>query len=130
MTNKVEVKVTGSANAKFVSLSLTQNDKHISAQFPPENIGAVVVGLLAAAIDWAQKSGWKPTPSLKAKDQSQLMFVRANGVALSETDIPGVVGMVFAFGAAELNIGLAREALQPVGAALWADSADKTEKPQ
>jgi hypothetical protein len=73
----------------------------------------------------ARKSKSGANPFARERDPSQEVFVQASGVALSDPPgKPDLIAMTFAFGQTQLNIGLSRKVLQPLGTALLAASAD------
>jgi hypothetical protein len=127
---QINVQIKTSADGKSVVLETSSpNEQPTSLTFPTDGIGALVVGLLGAAIVGAQKTG-SPAPQFaQAGSQPRLTYAQANGVALCDTDKPNVIGLVFAFGSTQLGIGLPREALQGFGSALLATTADSS-RPQ
>ena len=123
MADKIDVQVAASADGKNIKIEMTHEGKKTGFSIPPNFAGTFAAGLLNAAALCASKSGVRITPFSQTKDPTPSIFALANGVALGNLDKPDVVAMVVVFGGTELNIGLPRAALQPLGSALWADSA-------
>jgi hypothetical protein len=118
-------------DGKYVIFTATQEkQKPISLSIPPEFIGQMVAGLLGTSAACARLSKSTAQPFSGQNTQQKQAFALANGVALQDvTDRPDVVALCFAFGETQVAIGLSRAALQPLGSALLAASADSS-KPQ
>jgi hypothetical protein len=118
-------------DGKSVTFTATPaNGKPISIGLPIDVIANMVTGLLGSAQACAQVNKPSAQPFSTAKSQGKLAFAQSNGVALQDiTDKPDVIALCFAFGETEIAIGLHRTALQPLGTALMAASADSS-RPQ
>src|SRR5205823_3654337 len=82
MSDKLSVKVSASADGKFVIVDITDKSP-AQIRFPADAIAPLVAGLLGAASACAHKTKSGATPFAIETDQSQRVFVQANGVALS-----------------------------------------------
>jgi hypothetical protein len=118
-------------DGKFVIFTAGQtNRESISLSIPCHAVGEMVVGLLGTSIACARLDSSAPQGFSGVDEQSEGSFALANGIALQDvTDRPDVVALTFLFGRTQLAIGLSRVALQPLGSALLAASADSS-KPQ
>ena len=118
-------------DGKSITFTATQlGRKPVSLVFPIEDIGGLVAAFLGSARTCAQLSKSTAQPFAAAIGQSGLAFAQANAAAIQEMpDTPELVALCFAFGDVALAIGLDRTALQPLGTALMATSADSS-KPQ
>jgi hypothetical protein len=130
MSKKDTVSVKASQDGKSVGLTITQSDgKVAAAKLAAEKIGTLVLALLAAGVDCAGRGGPVAAPPAQGSSPQRLPYVKAKGVALVESDTPDVIGIVFAIGSTELNLGLPRAALKPLGTAILALTADQ-KRPQ
>jgi hypothetical protein len=131
MNTPTQFEFQASEDGKHVIFTATEkNQEPVSLSIPPDFIGQFVVGLLDSAIACAQLDKSTAQPFSGENEQQELTFVQANGVALQDvTDRPDVVAVTFLFGQTRVAIGLNRAALQPLGTALLAASADQA-RPQ
>ena len=120
---------TPSSDGKAVVFTMTQaNANPVSIGFPIDVIGGLVAGLLGASMACARLNQQDAQPFSAAKNNAKLAFAESNGVAVQEIpDKPDVVALCFAFGGTEIAIGINRAALQPLGTALMATSADRSQ---
>ena len=130
VSNKTNVTIKTSQDGQTVILEITGPKRGtVTLELPAHNVGLFAVGLLNAAIACAQKTKPTANPFERERSQETPIYAQARGVALRDTDKPDVIGMVFAVGVTELNLGLSRAALQSLGTALLAETADPS-KPQ
>jgi len=129
MSNEnVDIHVQASPDGKTVVLTAAlASGSPVSAELSPEAAGILVFELLRAANDCAHKTGAVAPHFAKERSQSPLQYVQATALALTETERPDVVGIVFAIGATELCIGMPRGALQRISSALLAAGATRPE---
>jgi hypothetical protein len=120
-----------SRDGKYVIFKATQsNEKPIALSIPIDVIGQMAVGLLGSAAACAHLDKSSAPPFAGKNEQQQSAYVLANGVALQDvTDRPDAVALTLLFGRTHLAVGLSRAALQPLGSALMAASADQA-RPQ
>lgn len=128
MKTETRFEFKASRDGKFVVFTATQtNEKPISLNIPTDVIDQMVVGLLGISVACAQLNPPTQPPFSGGNDQPELAFVQANGVAQDVTDRPDVVALTFLFGQTQVDIGMSREALQPLGSALLAATADRSQ---
>ncbi|MDE2329607.1 MAG: hypothetical protein KGK16_02285 [Bradyrhizobium sp.] len=123
-----QFELEASRDGKFVIFTAGQTDQEpISLSIPCEVIGEMVVGLLSTSTVCAQLNDSASQGFSGVAEQSEGAFALANGIALQDvTDRPDVVALTFLFGQTQVAIGLSRVALQPLGSALLAATADKS----
>ncbi|MCP1852762.1 MULTISPECIES: hypothetical protein [unclassified Bradyrhizobium] len=120
-----DFKITLSPDGAIVKLSATQDGSSTTLNFPPDVVGALVVGLLGAAAVRATAP-----PPIKTGEMPPDPYVMAGGVGLSDVpDRPDAFAFTFGFGQTLLSIGLDRKALGPLGKGMMAASADHGAKP-
>ena len=126
-----QFELEASPDGRFVIFTAGQtNEEPISLSIPCDFIGQMVVGLLGTSVACAQLNNSTSKGFSGVGEQSEGAFALANGIALQDvTDRPDVVALTFLFGQAQVAIGLSRVALQPLGSALLAATADLS-KPQ
>jgi hypothetical protein len=117
---------TASEDGNSVILKATKrNEEPVSVSIPVDVVGQIVVGLLGASMACAQMS---EQPAFAENDRPEFAFIQATGVAVQDvTDRPDVVALTLLFGQTQVDVGLSREALQPLGAALLAATADRSQ---
>src|SRR5438046_3026515 len=99
--------VCSSKDGKTVTLSVQHQDgKSETLTIHTDTIGALVVGLLGAAIDSAHRTGGNQTdPFSQDSDQSEIPYVETKGFALYDVpDKSHVVGMALLFGRTKVGI--------------------------
>jgi hypothetical protein len=126
-----QFELEASSDGKFVILTAGQADREpVCLDIPRDFIGQMVVGLLGSSVACAQLDSSAPKGFSGVSEESEGAFALANGIALQDvTDRPDVVALTFLFGQTQVAIGLSRVALQPLGSALLAASADSS-RPQ
>jgi hypothetical protein len=126
-----QFELEASRDGKFVIFTAEQtNQETISLSIPCDVIGRMVVGLLSTSTACALLDNSTSQGFSGVDEQSEGAFALANGIALQDvTDKPDVVALTFLFGQTQVAIGLSRVALQPLGSALLAATADSS-KPQ
>ncbi len=120
-----------SPDGKFVIFTAGQiNGEPVSLSIPCDAVGQMVVGLLGTVTACAQLDSSAPKGFAGVGEESEGAFALANGIALQDvTERPDVVALTFLFGRTQVAIGLSRVALQPLGSALLAATANSS-KPQ
>lgn len=126
MEVETQFEFTASEDGNSVILKATKrNQEPVSVSIPVDIVGQMVVGLLGASMTCAQMSA---QPALAENDRPEFAFIQATGVAVQDvTDRPDVVALTLLFGQTQVDIGLSREALRPLGAALLAATADRSQ---
>jgi len=126
-----QFELEASRDGKFIIFTEEQtNQETISLSIPCDVIGQMVVGLLSTSTACALLDNSTSQGFSGVAEQSEGPFALANGIALQDvTDRPDVVALTFLFGQTQVAIGLSRVALQPLGSALLAATADSS-KPQ
>lgn len=115
----VDFRITPSHDRKNVILSTKGGRKQELLAFPVEVIGQLAAGLLGAAAVCG-----KSAPIAVGQTPGEVCAM-AGAVGLSDIpDRPNAFAITFSFGPTMFTVGLSREALQPLGTAMMAASAD------
>ncbi len=96
----------------------------ITVKISAKGAGHLATGILGTSVDCAMKTREFAKLKLKEAEQRKLQYVLAHEVAVADAiEATNAVVLVFAIGATELSIGIQKDALAELGAAILTLSA-------